>query len=45
MGANVLKASDLLAEYTFDGNSAAASDVAAVVDMDPWVANAGGISS
>ena len=44
MGANVLKASDLLAEYTFDGNSAAASNVVAEVDMDPWVANAGGIS-
>jgi len=45
MGANVLKASDLLAEYTFDGNSAAASDVAAVVDMGNWIANRGGITS
>jgi hypothetical protein len=44
MGANVLKASDLLAEYTFDGNSAAASNVVAEVDMGNWIANTGGIT-
>lgn len=36
MSVNVLKASDLLAEYTFDGNSAAASNVSPVVDMGSW---------
>ena len=45
MGAIVLKASNMLAEYTFDGNSAAASNVAAVVDMGSWIANRGQIGN
>ncbi len=32
---------DILAQYTFDGNSAAASSVATLVDMDDWVVNTG----
>jgi hypothetical protein len=34
----------MLAEYTFDGNSAAASDVAAVVNMGDWIVNTGQIA-
>tara|TARA_B110000008_G_scaffold213180_1_gene212269 strand:+ start:389 stop:958 length:570 start_codon:yes stop_codon:yes gene_type:complete len=39
ISATALKASDLLAEYTFDGNSAAASNVNPVVSMGNWIAN------
>lgn len=45
ISATVLNASDLLAEYTFNGNSAAASNVNPVVDMGNWIANAGKIDN
>tara|TARA_B110000008_G_scaffold278478_1_gene322374 strand:- start:1578 stop:2243 length:666 start_codon:yes stop_codon:yes gene_type:complete len=45
MSVKVLKASDLLAEYTFDGNSAAVSYVNLVVDMGNWIANTGEIDN
>lgn len=45
ISATVLNASDLLAEYTFNGNSAAASNVNPVVDMGNWIANTGEIDN
>jgi hypothetical protein len=45
MSAIVLNASDMLAEYTFDGNSATATNVDSVINMGDWIANAGDISS
>ena len=45
ISATALNASDLLAEYTFNGNSAAASNVNPVVDMGNWIAKTGEIDN